>query len=342
MDNVQKTIKQMIFYIIVFILLSGLTFWMVFKDQNINEILETFQHASLPWLIVGVSLMFGYFLMEAWNLYSLLKSFGEKVRFLQCLKFAMIGFFFCGVTPGASGGQPIEIYYMSKEKIKTANASMAVIIQTAGVQLAVMTLGIICSICYSHVLDPAVWWLLMIGLAVNGLALLVLMLCIFSPVLTKKIVHGFLKLLKAVGMRKINTKKIDESLDTYKESSVYIKNHRKEFAISMLKVLVQFSLYFMVPVTIYLGFGLSGHSLFEVFAMQAILFMSTCGLPLPGAIGASESVFLSLYSMIFGAELLHGAMILNRGITFYLFIIITMIVSFINIIIQKRKEAAKR
>jgi uncharacterized membrane protein YbhN (UPF0104 family) len=59
-------------------------------------------------------------------------------------------------------------------------------------------------------------------------------------------------------------------------------------------------------------------------------------LPLPGAIGASESVFLSLYGAVFGEGLLSTAMLLNRGINFYWFVLISMIVVFINILIKKK------
>ena len=76
----------------------------------------------------------------------------------------------------------------------------------------------------------------------------------------------------------------------------------------------------------------------QLFNIQSVLFLATSGLPLPGAIGASESVFLTLYGTAFGEQLLSPAMLLNRGISFYLFVLITMGVVMANAIILKRKE----
>ena len=70
--------------------------------------------------------------------------------------------------------------------------------------------------------------------------------------------------------------------------------------------------------------------------MQAILYTTVSGLPLPGAIGVSETVFLGIYGVAFGKELLQSAMLLNRGISFYSFVIISLAVVIFNIIKNKK------
>ena len=69
--------------------------------------------------------------------------------------------------------------------------------------------------------------------------------------------------------------------------------------------------------------------------MQAVLYTTVSGLPLPGAIGVSETVFLGIFGVAFGQDLLKGAMLLNRIDTFYLFVIISLIVVIINAIRMK-------
>ena len=56
-----------------------------------------------------------------------------------------------------------------------------------------------------------------------------------------------------------------------------------------------------------------------MFAMQSVLYTTVSSLPLPGAIGISETVFLTLYSHIYTDSLLHDALLLHRGISFYIF-----------------------
>ena len=206
-----------------------------------------------------------------------------------------------------------------------------------------MLLGVISMLLNLNLLTGPVLWLSIIGLVINGVALIAMLVCIFNNKLTRKLVNGFVNVLKHVGFKKIEKRraKIDKSLDQYAEGATYMKTHKKEFVIAMLRVLIQFSFYFSVPYCVYRAFGLEGMSFFEVFALQAILFMATSALPLPGAIGASESVFLNLFGLAFGAELLSSAMLLNRGITFYFFVVITLFVVFMKIIRVKNYKKEK-
>lgn len=339
--NVQKTLKRLFIYVLIFVVLMGLTFWLIFKDQNLGEVFNVLHGVNGFFVVLGLLLMVGYFSVEAWNIKSLLNGFGETISFKQALKFTLIGFFFCSVTPGASGGQPLEIYYMTREKISGPKATMAILIQTCGVQVAVITLGLIGALIGWKFMNGTVGFLFGIGFIINFVALVILLLAIFSAPVVKKVAHAVLDYMKKKGFKKTEKwkKSIDTALDKYHESSVYIKSHKDVFKKSCLRVLLQMSLFFLIPFCVYLAFGLHDYDIVTMFAMQAILFVSTSGLPLPGAIGASESVFLSLFGVAFSEELLGSAVLLNRGINFYWFVIVSMMVVFINIIILNRKKS---
>ena len=51
--------------------------------------------------------------------------------------------------------------------------------------------------------------------------------------------------------------------------------------------------------------------------------LSVGALPLPGAVGVGEGGFLAVFRMLFPSQLLGGAMLLSRGISFYLFVLLT-------------------
>ena len=334
-DVAKTAIRRMVFNAIIFLALMFLTFWFIFRDQDLGEILNVALNANSIFIVIGLLCMLGYFSMEAWNIKTLLNSFGEKVTFLQALKFTFIGFFFCSVTPGASGGQPLEIYYMTKDGVSGGNATMAILIQTCGVQFAVTTLGILCAVVGHGMLGGAVLWLFLLGLLINGVALAALLLCVFNTEGLRRFINWFMSFLVKHGVKSAENwrKSLDSGLNEYVESSKYIKSHQKEFSYSMAKVFVQMVLFFLIPYFVYKAFNLSGYNIFTLFTMQSILFVATCGLPLPGAIGASETVFLSLYGAVFGEGLLNSAMLLNRGISFYWFVVVSMVVVFINMIL---------
>ncbi len=333
-DSIQKIFKRIFIYVLIFVLLVGITFFLVFKDQDLGEALRVYNNARFGFVALGLILMFGYFAIEAWNIYSILKSFGEKINYWQAYKFTLIGFFFCSVTPGASGGQPLEIYYMSKEKISTAHATLALLIQICGIQISVLILGIIGLLVSLGRMEASIIWWTLIGLVINGVALAALLIGIFSKKITKKFIDFFIYVLKFFNYKKIEKKQesINKSLEQYSEGAKYIKTHQKEFWICIARSFAQMSIYFIIPFCVYKALGLSGTGFLSLFFLQAVLFMATSGLPLPGAIGASEAAFLSLYGLAFGEEMLGGAVLLNRSISFYWFVFITMFVVFVNII----------
>lgn len=336
----QKAMKQLGRNLIILVVLMVLVFWFIFRDQNVGEILAIAQGADKFYILLGMVLMMGYFSLQAWNVGTLLKSFGEKVTFWQMLKFTLIEFFFCAVTPGATGGQPVEIYYMTKEKISGANATLAIFIQLFSMQFAIVAFGIVCLPFVVTKMNTAVWILYIAGMLINGAALALMWICIVSPKAVEKLADLGLGLLGKINEQKAEELKgkLGKALKEYKKNSKFIRGHKKEFRISILKVMGQVTLFYAVPFCIYRAFGLAGESIFSLFCLQAVLFVATSGLPLPGAIGASESVFLALYGGAFGMELLSSAMLLNRGVTFYWFVVVSLIVVMVTMMKKDNKK----
>jgi uncharacterized protein (TIRG00374 family) len=124
--------------------------------------------------------------------------------------------------------------------------------------------------------------------------------------------------------------KLEEGLEQYSKSSKFIKTHKLEFVKAVLRVFIQISIYHSIPFFIYKSFGLTKLNYFQMFSMQAVLYTTVSGIPLPGSIGVSESLFLKLYEKAFGKVLLSGAMLLYRFVSFYFYIIICSIVVIIN------------
>lgn len=335
----KKGLKQLIWNLIFFVILSAVVFWFVLKDQDPREIIEIAKGVNLNFVLAGVGLMLVFFGFEAWNIRSLLRSFGEKkVGFLKAYKFTLIGFFFAAVTPGATGGQPAEVYYMTKDGVSAGNGALALLIQVCGIQIATVLLGLIGVIANFGALSGGLWTLTVIGVILNSIALAVMMVAIFSPGLAKKIVNFVVKIFTKLGIKAVKDKQasINKSLSEYAKGSAYIKKHPKEFWLCMLRAVLQYAVYFSIPFLVYKAFGLSGYGFFQIFAMQALIFMATSALPLPGAIGASEASFFDLFKPVFGAEILRSATLLNRGITFYGCVFFTMLVVCINNLLLHR------
>ena len=333
----KKSIKKFIRNFVFFIALIIFTFWIIFRNQDIRELVDILRSANLIYIFIGIIVMLLYFVIESINIKNILKSFGEHISVIRALKYTFIGFFFSAITPAASGGQPMEIYYMRKDGIPVANSTLSLLIQLCGFQISTISLGIVCAILNSYLLKGGFTFLFIIGVLLNLSALTLLLIGIFSKRLTKKLVKLFIKILELFKVKQMDSRKerINTAIETYNESSVYIKTHKIEFIKSILRVFIQIILYYSVPFLIYKSFGLNDYNILKLISLQAVLYCTTSGIPLPGAIGISEGVFLGIYGIVFGTELLNSGMLLFRGITFYLYVIISLVVVMINIIRSK-------
>ena len=324
-----KMLRNMIFFIALIIF----TFWFVLKDQDLNELMIAIKSADKIYVTIAAFLMLLVFLCEAINVRSVLVVLGEKkISLIKALKFTWIGSFFSAITPAATGGQPVEIYYMSKENIKTANGTMAMLLQLCGFQISTLVLSVICGIANPGLLKDGILWFYLLGLGINGFALALMMIGIFSEKISKGLIDFNIKMMKKIKLKNADkiAKKLEEGIKQYTKSAAFIKSHKMEFIKSVLRVFVQISIYHSIPYFIYRSFGLNELNFLQLFSMQSVLYTTVSGIPLPGSIGVSETLFLKLYGMAFGKALLSGAMLLYRFVSFYFYLVVSAVVVIVN------------
>ena len=106
----------------------------------------------------------------------------------------------------------------------------------------------------------------------------------------------------------------------------------------LLTTLIQIVVYYSIPYWIYRAVGFNGESIIRMISLQSILYATVSGIPLPGAVGVSESGFLNIFKNIFTETTISGAMLINRGVSFYSFVIASGIVVLINLFRTKKED----
>lgn len=309
-----KKTKKMIRNLILFIALIILTFFIILKDANILEIFYAFISAKKGFILVAIICMVLYFVCEAINIGRTLKALGEKSSFLSNIKYTLIGFFFSSITPAASGGQPMQIYYMHKDNISVANSTLALLINLSCMQITTISIALF-SLCFNYkYLNTALIWLFTIGIMLNLSALILLLISIFSKRMTKWLINVSLKVLKFFRIKNIEAKKerFEKELEKYQGSADYIKQNKKLVIKNLLTTYLQFIIYYSISYWVYCSLGLKEHNIFEIITMQSILFATVSGIPSPGAVGVSEGGFIALYRKIFPREMLNRSNDVNK------------------------------
>ena len=113
MRNKKKAIFNTIFLILIF----SITVYMVFKGEDLGEIIHTVRQADPVYLLISVVCVVLFILGESVIIFYMMRTLGAKVKMGHCALYSFVGFFFSCITPSASGGQPMQIYLLGQSPV---------------------------------------------------------------------------------------------------------------------------------------------------------------------------------------------------------------------------------
>lgn len=322
----------------LFIVLIILTFYIIFRNNNMDYIKSAILNINIKYITIGIICSLSFIICEGMNIRRSLRLMEYDIGFFKAIKYAIVGFFFSSITPSASGGQPMQVYYMHKDGIEISHSSLSLLMNLASFQFVTVSMCIIGYIISHKLLSNtlgSIKYLVLLGIILNTSALIFILTAIFSKKFITKIIDLIYFVLTKFKYKKTEELKntINTQVNEYKEGAVYFKENKSTVIKILLTTIVQITSFHSIPFWIYKGFNLSGYSLITIIMIQAVLYISVSALPLPGAVGVSESGFMIIYKTLFPIKLLSSAMIISRGISFYLLIMISgFIISIIYLI----------
>ena len=318
MRDKKKAVWNMVFLFAVF----GLTLYGVFHGEDLKSMMLAIQTAQWEWLLPGVGLVLFFIWGESIIIWYMMKSYGTQLKKRTCFLFSSVGFFFSCITPSASGGQPMQIYYMKKEKIPIPVSTVVLMIVTITYKLVLVVIGIgilIFGQGFLHRYLEGILPVYYLGLGLNVFCVIFMTVLVFHPVLARVILRKGMQILERFHLmkpKKERVEKLELSMDTYRGTAEYLKEHLGVILIVFGITFVQRMALFAATWFVYLAFGLSGTSFLDVVFLQAVISVSVDMLPLPGGMGISETLFLHIFRPVFGSLLLPG-MVLSRGLGYY-------------------------
>lgn len=127
----QKGMRRLIVNAVIFAVVMALTFWSVFRGQDFTKIVAAVRQMSGTHMAAAVFLAVFFVAGEGCMIWYLLRGIGEQPTLLRCMSYSFIGFFFSGITPSATGGQPMQLYYMRRDG--NALSASSVVLMTVAV-----------------------------------------------------------------------------------------------------------------------------------------------------------------------------------------------------------------
>ena len=308
--------------------------YIVFVD-GLDKILNAFSNCKPIWLLVGVFVMMGYWFLESHILNKGLKIFHKKLSLKYSIKNCMIGQFFNSITPSATGGQPVQVYYMKKCGIEFGFATGALLLKFICFQISLTIICIFVMIFKFHEFAAEIQGFsafMLVGFSINTAVAIILLLIAFNKKIALVIVRFFVKILAKLRIFKNADEKLDsvnKEVDLFSEGfSTAIENKlvvANMFFCSMLQIL----LFYLINIVIAfaLGVKMDLHAIFHTIAGAACIQMSSTFIPLPGAAGGAELSYYLIYGSVFEPWQISAAVLLWRIYTFYMPIIVGLFFS---------------
>ena len=317
-----------------FLLLLTATIVVIFQGNDMNTVVAAMQTLSPVYLVAAALTALFFTSAEGIMIWYLLDSLEGKTPLFSCIKYSFVGFFYSGITPSATGGQPVQLYVMNKDNIHVAHGTMALLTELTSFQIAAFLMENVATfwILTGRIrLNKMMLALAALGYLMNLIFIAALVVIMLSEGLKKKIVNGirFLIMKLPFGNKKRLGAKMDEIVRDFEDCKLFFKRD-PVLALKVTTVsLIQIICWFSVPWAVYHAMGESGSSYGSMFLHQIILYMTTALLPFPGAEGISEFSFVKLFAGIFTSVPVAAAVLVNRGISFYFLLILSGIFSIV-------------
>lgn len=334
-------LKRVISFIIIAIITS-LVLYFSLKDDYKN-IIHEIKTINKLWFLVAFIMMFMYWLIKALVRKKLVSKFNKNYKFIDSFKLSLELNFFNGVTPFATGGEPYEVYSLTKHGIKGTDSTNIMIQNFITYQIALVLLGMIAIITnqFVHIFPSGfLTYLITIGFTINFLVIVFLFVITFGKKIDKfimKIIVFILSKFKIVKNKENTLEKFHNYLEEFHEGATILLKDKKTFIKMIMLQFLSLSIFYLIPLILLYGMGdYSSLNGYESIIISAYVMLIGSFVPIPGGTGGLEYGFIAFYGNFIKGSKLNAIMLLWRFITYYFGIMLGAIV--LNF---KRKKVKK-
>ena len=262
-----------------------------------------------------------------------------KSSWAVALRTVIMGRYYDNITPGAVGGQPFQIYYLTKNGYSAAESAAIPLAASMSMQLALIILAVgMFSFCGNLILSDAIHVTAWIGLLFYAFFPVVILLSVIFPKTVAAATEWVYSLLFKLKLVKDKDAAVAKARGHVEEYSSCIRSllRRKRLCVQILvlSLIYQLAMH-TIPYFVLLAFGGELDWLSCVVTTIAIN-SSIAFIPTPGNAGAAEGSFYLVFSLLTSGSVF-WAMLFWRFFNYYAWIILGWI-SFSTMFLGKKPE----
>jgi len=354
-ENKPKSKKQRLSWI--FLAINVVIVFGIFIYQLINggvkPISEFFSYVVYyRFLTIALIMFLLCVVLETLKTFQLMRKCTNKSQLWLSYKTASLGRYWDCITPISTGGEPFQIYYLTKHGYSAGHAAGVPFAKSMFWQISTVLVGIIV-LCTANISNDVIGTFVKVAAWIGILGNLLLLLFVLITSTNKKfgsrMIVGGLKLLHKLHIVKNYRASLRKTLNFIGKYQRCIK----EFASSPWTIFSQLSLAILTSLAqwsisyfIYLAFnynlflqgGITLYSWWYIVSLAVVCDLAVSFIPLPGGSGAAEVSFLAIFATLVPDQTAFWALLFWRFFTYYSFIIQGFVLTFTDFISGKRKE----
>lgn len=308
---------------IIILVIAFIIMFISFKNDYQN-IVELFSNMNYLWMIVGLCAVGLYQLLEANFIRYYCRYHRKDYRFLDALRVQQTGVFFNSITPSSSGGQFATIYMLSRQGINSKVSTSMIMLSFISWQTILVifsALVLIFNFARMTTMYSGIINLVFIGFTIDSFVIVGLFLMAFSKkfhsLIFKKAIPllGKLRIIKDVDEKKHAT---EIWLTLFRDEFAHVLVHKDIMLRRVITDFVKLLMIYTVPflASKALNVDISFTQLWFTIVVSSFVYMASSFVPLPGASGGAEGMFVILFGPVFGVATT-AVMLLWRFTTYY-------------------------
>ncbi len=320
-----KNLKRNTF---VLIIITILVLYFVLKD-DFNDISNILLKVDLKYIFIAVIFYFLYIAIRAYMIYITVAN-KKKFSLWESIKHNMITQFFNGITPFSTGGQPMEIYMLTKHKIRTARATNIILQNFLYYQIALVIYGAF-AVLYNYFFnifpaDSLLKKLVILGFLINTIVCIILFLIACSEKFTKRCMKCIVFLLDKSNIIKNKEETKNKWMNRLQEFHNNTKSISKKVHMFVLGVslnLISLTCLYIIPLFVLYSFhDFTSLNFINSIVTSAYVLLIGSFVPIPGASGGIEYGFLHFFNNFISGGMIVAVLLVWRIITYYVGVVV--------------------
>lgn len=319
--------------ILLLLLLTVAVLYFTLKD-SFNEIVDQLVNINIVWLMFAIVLMFSYWILRAYAYFIIIKKVDKNYKFKRVFNLILLTQFFNGITPFASGGQPLVVYTLKKDGIDVSKGTNIIMQDFITYQIALILIGTIAIIYnYNYHIFKEVNLLkeiVAIGYLINVTVVIVLFLVSFGRKSNQYVVNFIIKVLNKLKLIKHKEKlllKWEDNINNFHDGAKDLFKDYNQFKNLIIINTLALLLFYAIPLFLMFSFrNYESINLLDALVSSAYIMLVGSFIPIPGATGGLEYAFIAFFSNFIKGSIVNSLMLLWRFVTYYFGMILGSIV----------------